>query len=86
MLDVSTTNFSDVVSNYSSEIPSNSAAAINNAATNQGSYIYTMRSGKHALESYFTQTSPEIAWFDQKRTPTRYGKYQDKSKKNPDRS
>ena len=46
MLDVSTTNCSDVVSNYSSEIPSNLAAAINNAATNQGSYIYTMRSGK----------------------------------------
>ena len=46
MLDMSTTNCSDVVSNYSSEIPSNSATAINNVATNQGSYIYTMRSGK----------------------------------------
>ena len=58
MLDVSTTNCSDVVSNYSSEIPSNSAAAINNAATNQGSYIYTMRSGKtRSWELFYSDKS-----------------------------
>jgi len=39
---------------------------------------------KHALESYFTQTSPETTWFDKKRTPMRYGKNQDKLRKNPD--
>ena len=49
----------------------------------QGSYIYTMRSEKHALESYFTQTSLETTWFDKKRTPMRYGKNQDKLRKNP---
>ena len=50
----------------------------------QGSYIGTMRSGKHAPESYFTQISQETTWFDQKRTPMRYGKNQDKLRKNPD--
>jgi len=33
-----------------------------------------------------TKTSSERTRIDQKRTPTRYGKYQDKSRKNPDRS
>ena len=64
MLDVSTTNCSDVVSNYSSEIPSNSAAAINNAATNQGSYIYTMRSGKtRSWELFYSdKSSNNLVW------------------------
>ena len=39
---------------------------------------------KHAPESYFTQISQETTWFDQKRTPMRYGKNQDKLRKNPD--
>jgi len=30
------------------------------------------------------RASPETTWFDQKRTPTRYGMNQDKLRKNPD--
>ena len=40
MLDVSTTNCSDMVSNYSSEVPSNSAVAIDNSAMNQAKWRF----------------------------------------------